>query len=417
MKGALQVRAFIIALTVLVFSTFASADNWPFFRGPNRTGISSESSAPTNWGVDKNIKWKAPLPSPGNSSPIVWGDRVFVTCAENAKGTERSLYCFSRADGRVMWVKTVRYEKKEATHETNPYAASSPAADGQRVVVWHGSAGVYCYDHNGAEMWHRDLGTFSHIWGYASSPVIVGDSIFMNCGPGNRTFVTALDANDGHTIWETQEPGGADDKSPETKSWIGSWSSPVPAMVDGKQQILVALPRHVNAYDPANGKIIWFCEGNGDLSYTDPIVGEGMAVYLSGFGGPGIAFKLGGSGNVTSSNRLWRETTKIPQRIGSGVMIDGKLYFVSDGLVQCVEAASNKELWRQKFDREVFWASLVAAGDKIYATMQSGNTVVFAADATGFKQLAKNTLGEKTNSTPAISNGQIFLKTAGHLWC
>jgi len=99
------------------------------------------------------------------------------------------------------------------------------------------------------------------------------------------------------------------------------------------------------------------------------------------------------------------------------VIIDGKLYFVSDGLVQCVEAASNKELWRQKFDREVFWASLVAAGDKIYATMQSGNTVVFAADATGFKQIAKNSLGEKTNSTPAISNGQIFLKTAGHLWC
>jgi len=411
------VRLKLLALMVLTISGFAAADNWPFFRGVNRDGISKETSAPTNWGVEKNIKWRAPLPTPGNSSPIVWGDQVYLTSAENSRGTERSLYCFNRADGKVKWVKTVRYEKKELTHETNPYSASSPAAEAKRVVVWHGSAGIYCYDHSGAELWHRDLGTFNHIWGYASSPVIVGDRVFMNCGPGNRTFVTALDANDGHTIWETPEAGGADDKSAETKSWIGSWSSPVPAMVDGKQQILVALPRHVNAYDPVDGKVIWFCEGNGDLSYTDPIVGQGMAVYLSGFGGPGIAFKLGGSGNVTSTNRLWRETAKIPQRIGSGVIIAANLYFVSDGLIQCVEAASNKERWRQKFDREFFWASLVAAGDKIYATMQSGNTVVFAADPTGFKQIAKNSLGERTNSTPAISNGQFFLRTAGHLWC
>ena len=411
-------RASMIALTVGLFCGLAAADNWPFFRGPTRTGISSESSAPVNWGVEKNIKWKAPLPSPGNSSPIVWGDRVFLTCAENARGTERSLYCFSRADGRILWVKTVRYEKKEATHETNPYSASSPAADGQRVVVWHGSAGVYCYDHSGAELWHRDLGTFSHIWGYAGSPLIVGDSIFMNCGPGNRTFVTALDAKDGHTIWETPESGGADDKSPETKSWIGSWSSPVPITVDGKQQILVALPRHVNAYDPANGKIIWYCEGNGDLSYTDPVVGDGIAVYQSGFGGPAIGFKLGGSGNVTASNRLWRDAGKNPQRIGSGVMIGANFYQICEpGIIQCVEAATNKELWKARPEGETFWASLVAAGDKIYATSQRGNTIVFAADPSGFHQIAKNALGERTNSTPAISNGQIFIRTAGNLWC
>jgi outer membrane protein assembly factor BamB len=418
MKGALLVRATIFALIVFISSASTFADNWPFFRGPQRTGISSESSAPTTWDTEKNIKWKAPLPSPGNSSPVVWGDRVFVTSAENAKGSERSLYCFSRADGHVLWVKTVRYEKKEPTHETNPYSASSPAADAQRVVVWHGSAGVYCYDHSGAELWHRDLGTFNHIWGYASSPVIVGDSIFMNCGPGNRTFVTALDAKDGHTIWETPEAGGADDKSAETKSWIGSWSSPVPATIDGKQQILVALPRHVNAYDPANGKIIWYCEGNGDLSYTDPLIGDGIAVYLSGFGGPGIGFKLGGVGNVTATNRLWRDTNKIPQRIGSGLIIGPNLYQICEpGIIQCVEAGTNKELWKHKPEGETFWGSMVAVGNQIYVTSQSGTTIVFAADPKEFRQLAKNPLGERSNSTPAISNGQIFIRTAGHLWC
>ncbi len=411
-------RLSLIALTILLFSNFTFADNWPFFRGPKRTGISSESSAPQTWGVEKNIKWKAALPSPGNSSPIVWGDRVFVSCSENARGTDRSLYCFGRSNGQILWVKSVRYEKKEPTHETNPYAASSPAADGQRVVVWHGSAGVYCYDHSGAELWHRDLGTFNHIWGYASSPLIVGDLIIMNCGPGNRTFVTALDAKDGHTIWQTDEAGGADDKSPETKSWLGSWSSPVPVTIDGKQQVLVAFPRHVNAYDPASGKILWYCEGNGDLSYTDPLIGDGMVVYLSGFGGPGIGFKLGGSGNVTSTNRLWRDAGKNPQRIGSGLIIGQNLYQICEpGNIQCLEAASNKELWKAKPEGETFWGSLVAAGDTIYVTSQRGNTLVFAADPKEFKLIAKNSLGERTNSTPAISNGQIFLRTAGHLWC
>ena len=251
-----------------------------------------------------------------------------------------------------------------------------------------------------------------------SSPLILGDRIIMNCGPGNRTFVTALDVKDGHTIWETPEPGGADDKSPETKSWIGSWSSPVPVMVDGKQQILVAMPRHVNAYDPANGKIIWYCEGSGDLAYTDPLIGDGIAVYLSGFGGPAIGFKLGGSGNVTATNRLWRDANKIPQRIGSGMIIGANLYQICEpGIIQCVEAATNKELWKTKPEGETFWASLVAAGDKIYATSQKGDTIVFAADPKEFRMIAKNSLGERTNSTPAISNGQIFIRTANALWC
>jgi outer membrane protein assembly factor BamB len=384
----------------------------------------------TNFANVKNVAWMSALGHSSNSSPIVWGNNVFVSGLGRTRpplftrepndptALDRLLYCFDRKTGKVRWFKGVRYEKEEPTHDTNPHGASSPAADGKRVVLWHGSAGVYCYDHDGNELWHRDLGVFSHIWGYGSSPLILDDRIILNCGPGKRTFVTALDTTDGHTLWETPEPGGADDQSPETKTWIGSWSSPVPVMVDGKQQVLVAMPRHVNAYDPATGKIIWYCEGTGDLAYTDPVIGDGIAVYQSGSGGPAIAFKLGGSGNVTATNLLWRDEGKNPERIGSGVIIGPNLYQISEpGIIQCVEAATNKELWKTTLKGQTFWASLVAADNRIYATSQKGDTIVFAADPKEFKSIAKNSLGERTNSTPAISNGQMFIRTAESLWC
>jgi outer membrane protein assembly factor BamB len=414
----LPVRLLTLALTIAFVSHSTLADNWPYFRGPKRTGISTESKTPLTWAPDKNIKWKAPLPSPGNSSPIVWADKVFLASAESPMGTDRSLYCFNRADGKPLWVKTVRYEKKEPTHETNPYAGSTPAADANRVVVWHGSAGLFCYDHAGNELWKKDLGTFSHIWGYAASPLFVGDIIILNCGPGQRQFVIALNAKTGDKLWQHDEPGGADDKSPETKTWIGSWSSAVPITIEGKTQVLVAMPRRVIAFDPKSGDIAWFVEGTGDLAYTDPLVGDGFGAYFSGYGGPALGFKLGGSGNVTSTNRLWRDTAKNHQRIGSGVIIGPNIYMLNErGIIFCMEATTGKELWQQKFENMGLWGSMVAAGDKIYLTSQGGATLVFAADPKEFRELARNPLRERTNSTPAISDGQIFIRTAGNLWC
>ena len=140
-------------------------------------------------------------------------------------------------------MKTVAWEKMDQHHDANPYCAPTPAADGKHVVVWHGSAGLHCYDYDGNELWKRDLGMIRHIWGYAGSPVIHHDTVFLNCGPGQRQFVTSLDLKTGQQIWQTDEPGGAEDKSPETNSWIGSWSTPVIAKVDGQEQLLVAMPR------------------------------------------------------------------------------------------------------------------------------------------------------------------------------
>ena len=179
---------------VAVFSVFfvlgavALAEDWPAFRGPAGNGLANETDVPTEWSHDKNIKWKTKLPRPGNGSPIVSNGRVFLACAEDAQGLKRSLYCFDRADGKQLWVRTVELEKKMPTHETNPYCGSTPVADGKRVVVWHSSGGLYCYDFAGNELWSRNLGEFDHIWGYGSSPILHQGKIFLNCGPGKNAL-------------------------------------------------------------------------------------------------------------------------------------------------------------------------------------------------------------------------------------
>src|SRR5688500_5917566 len=177
---------FVIPLTI-------RADDWPMFPGRNRDGLCTETNVPLTWSNDKNIKWKVPLPQGGNSSPVVIGDRVYLTCAQDDAGMKRSLYCFDRNTGKQLWLRTVNYDLREKTHETNPYCAASPAADEQVVVVYHGSAGVHCYDHGGNALWSRDLGKAEQIWGWAASPIIHDNSIYLNCGPGKNSFLVALD--------------------------------------------------------------------------------------------------------------------------------------------------------------------------------------------------------------------------------
>lgn len=404
-----------IAWGVLTVSPLMAGD-WPAFRGPQGNGVSSEPSVPLEWGPDRNIRWKTKLPGPGNSSPIVSGGRVFVSCATD-EGRNRGLYCFDRDGGALMWSKIVRYETGDLTHKTNPYCGSSPAADGKRVVVWHGSAGLHCYDYDGNVLWSRDLGTFRHIWGYGSSPVFHGESILLNCGPGERTFVTALSAKNGDTIWQVDEPGGTSGEA-GADTWTGSWSTPVVARIDGRDQVLVSLPHHVNAYDPRDGKVLWSCDGLGKLVYTSPVVGDGVAVAMSGYHGPAIGFKVGGKGNVTESNRLWQVTEKNPQRIGTGIIVDGHLYMANEQqLAQCIDVQNGKAVWTSRMPQGLIWASPVLVGDRLYVTNQRGTTVVFRANPREFELLAVNQLDESSNSTLAVSDGRLFLRTNENLYC
>jgi len=162
-------------------------------------GTSNETGVPVHWSKEQNVRWKVNLPGPGNSSPIVSGSRVFITCAQD-QGKKRGLYCFDRKDGSELWSRVVDFERVMPTHETNPYCAPTPATDGKRIVVWHGSAGLFCYDLDGKELWRRDLGEFHHQWGYAASPVIYRDRVIQNCAPGDKAFVAAFDLADGREV-------------------------------------------------------------------------------------------------------------------------------------------------------------------------------------------------------------------------
>ena len=197
-----------------------SADNWPGWRGPLGTGECAEKNLPLTWTATENVRWKVKLPRPGNSSPIVWGDRVFLTQSLDKDGKQRALLCLDRRDGATL-AEDGRI-CRERTHLSGEphYCSASPVTDGERVVVSYGSAGVYCYNFQGAEQWHRDLGKADQIWGNASSPVIWKDLVFLNFGPGERSFVIALDKKTGKDVWKVDVPGKFGQAPTE---WVGSW--------------------------------------------------------------------------------------------------------------------------------------------------------------------------------------------------
>ena len=388
------------------------ASDWPCFRGPAHNGVSPDAAPPLSWAADRNVRWKVPLPRPGNSSPAVSKDRVFVTSALDEKGRERALLCFDRATGRELWRRAVTYLKTDPTHGTNPYCSSSPAADGTRVVAWHGSAGLFCYDYDGNPLWSRtDLGETRHGLGYGSSPVFHAGSVLLNFGPGAATAVYAFDRADGRTLWRTPE-------AVEVSDWVGSWATPVVARVGGRDQVVVPMPLRVNAYDPATGAVLWSVRGLSKLVYTDVLLApDGSAgIAMSGYNGPAVGFRLGGAGDVTDANRAWAEPRN-PQRIASGVWAVGHVYLPNENVIQCLDAATGKEVWKHRPPGATFWGPAVSAAGRVYAAAQDGTTYVFAPDPAGFVLLSANPLGERTNGSPAVAGSQVFIRGFEHLYC
>lgn len=409
--------AFLAIAAAQPQATALNSDDWPAFRGPSNNGLSPAKNVPVRWSRTKNIKWKAKLPQPGNSSPIVAGDRVYVTCSEDAAGSRRSLFCFRKSDGKLLWKRTVQARPRMPTHRTNPYCASTPATDGSRVVVWHGSAGIHCYDRDGKELWSRNLAPFRHDWGYACSPIFHGDRIILNHGPGRPTLLVMLDAATGKTIWKHEEPLAGNGIRRPDGFYIGSWATPIVAA----GQIICPMPTRVAAFSLADGKIAWYCEGlrspRGDLVYSSPHLCDDVCVTIGGYRGPSVAVKLGGKGDVTNKLRLWRKKSN-PQCIGSGVYVGKHLYvpFAGPPVIQCIDPQSGKVQW-QSSPGANFWGSLVYAEGRIYGTDQAGTTFVFRPDPKRLEIVAENPLNERCNSTPAVCNGRIFIRTFEHLYC
>lgn len=415
----------IACVVLLLFGGVAAwAGEWNQFRGPQGNGVAdADAQPPTHWGPQQNIRWKAALPRPGNSSPIVAGNRVFVTCAEDEKGQKRSLYCFDRATGERLWVRTVEYAKDSPTHETNPYCGSTPATDGQRVVVWHASAGLHCYDMDGKPLWSRDLGEFEHMWGYGTSPLLHRGRVIMQCTPGRQTFLAALSLDTGATLWQTEEPVAGDGDQNTEGKYMGSWATPIVVRVDGREQIIASMPTRVVGYAADTGALVWWCGGisheRGDLAYSSPLCDGQVCVATGGFTGPALGIRVAGAvGDVTATHRLWR-IPQYAQSIGSGVLLDGVYYMANagPGILECLDAGTGESLWKARGADANHWGSIVYAGGLLYATNQRGITLVFRPDRNQYTEVAANDLGEPSNSTPAVADDQIFVRTFQHLYC
>ncbi len=401
----------------------AWAQNWPAWRGDVAgSGQTSQTQLPVEWGKEKNVKWRIKLPERGNSTPAVWGDRVFVTQAIEGDGW-RGLMCFNRADGKPLWKQGVTYKKPERTHRTNPYCSASPTTNGKIVVASYGSAGVACYTVEGEKLWHRDFGPMDHVWGNSASPVLFGDLVIHYHGPGKGAFLVALNQKDGKTVWRFDEPewkptSRTDGFRGRTGGVIGSFSTPIIVKAGKRDELVMSFPMEVRAFDPTSGDELWRCGGLNPLVYTSPIFADDIVIAMGGYQGNSVGVKVGGSGDVTESKRLWREQ-RHAGGIGTGVVKDGKLYFTnSGGVAFCLDIKSGETLWKERMPGQSrSWGSYLLAGDLIYSLSQSGETVVFKADPKKFDVVAHNKLGEVTNSSIVPVGSDLFIRTHDALWC
>jgi outer membrane protein assembly factor BamB len=429
---------------VVIATVPALAGNWPAWRGPDGTGVAHDSNVPLTWSEKENVCWRTPLPDRGNSTPIVWGDRVFVTQAIE-KENRRTVMCFDRRDGKLLWQSGITWSERDPTNGQNPYCSPSPVTDGQRVIAYFGSPGLYCYDFAGKELWHRETGKVDSWQGSGSSPILYENLCILNAGPGTHAALIAVDKRTGEVVWQVappKVPGGAAPGAPPPAhngfdgammsadptgegGFLGSWATPLIAHVDERDELIVVHPLQVAGYEPLTGKQIWRCTGLPDQAFASPAVGEGVLVTtghrMAGGGTRVTAIKLGGSGDITGTNRLWQ--TDLPKEcVGSGIITAGHVFLVTQfGSVVCVDLTTGKKVWEKRLSGQGTlggsWSSIVLLDDKLLIPNHSGEVFILAA-APRFEWLGINWAGEETTcASPAIADGELFLRTYKALWC
>jgi outer membrane protein assembly factor BamB len=413
------IRLFIAAVPLSSWPGCLAA-NWPEWRGPERDGSTTEKNFPISWSTESNVVWRVELPEAGNSSPIVWKDRVFVT---QAIGKQRAILCVERSSGKVLWTSGPTYDEPEETmKESNPYCAASPVTDGERVIAHFGSAGLYCFDFNGRELWHAELGKISHPFGTASSPCLDGERCFVFVGPGKSAMesMVAVEKRSGKIAWraEALQPNAEEmTKVSSNGPPIGSWSTPIVIQHDGRKELAMAFDFRFGAYDVKTGKLNWQKNGLGLQTYVTPLWTDGMLIPMSGT--TTVAVKPPGRGD-TEPETVWTQS-KSKFRFGSGVATEKHLYYLSEnGLAECWEKSTGKILWQERLQgpgkKMTSWSSLSMAGRTIYAPNQSGDVFVFAAEP-AFRMLSTNSVAEPTNASLALAGGNVIMRTHRALWC
>ncbi len=410
-----------VALLIVLMGPAALADNWGHWRGPTGNGVAPTATPPTEWSSTKNVKWKVAVPGIGSSSPVIWGDQVFVTTAVSKDGgnarslttLEFQLLCFDRKDGKLVWQKTAVVAKPhEETHQTNGFASASPCTDGHHVYAHFGSRGLYCYAMNGDLVWQRDdfpkMET-RNSFGEGSSPTLEGNMILVPWDHQGPSALYALDKLTGKTIWKT-------DRDEPT-----CWATPLVVEHAGRKQVIMNGQTCARSYDLETGKELWRCAGQTERPCASPVADKGLVFVGSGHRGSFLgAFRMDGKGDIQGTESVVWTIDKDTPDIGSPLLSSGRIYFykAKTGHLSCVDAASGKPFYMASRipELDTIYASPVAAGGHVYLTSRNGTTVVIK-DASELQIEATNSVGETVDATPAPVDNQLFIRGEQHLFC
>ena len=414
-------------LVVLFFfvAGLIRAENWPGWRGPSGDGISAGKGIPTKWSSKENIAWRIAVPGEGHSSPIVWGDKVFLTSSLTEKN-KRILLCIDRLSGQTVWQRDVVQSPPETIHRLNSRASGTPATDGKQVYVTFmraegdeviapnvgserlitpGKIIVAAYDLDGNEKWKTNVGDFLSAHGFNTCPVLFEDLVILNGDHDGNAYLVALDRQSGRQRWRTRREN-------KTRSYV----TPIIREIDGITQMILSGSLCIASYDPRNGKRHWIVDGPTE-QFVASMVYDGKYVFATG-GYPErhtLAIRPGGKGNVTDTHIAWR-TTRGAAYVPSPIISGRYLLMVADsGIASCFEARTGKRHWMERLPGG-HSPSPVSADGLVYFVSDRGVTTIIRPSET-FAVIAKNELGEPVSASPAISQGQIFLRTHQNLYC
>jgi outer membrane protein assembly factor BamB len=396
----------------------AAEAEWSTFRGPTGQGESTAKGLPVTWSDTENIAWKTPLPGPGASSPVVFGDRIYLTCytgffvpgesGGSQEDLKRHLLSIDRKTGKIVWDKTVAAKLPEENQiRDHGFAANTPAVDAERIYCFFGKSGVVAFDHSGKELWTADVGSKTNGWGTAASPVLYKNLVIINASVESESLV-ALDRKTGDEKWRA-------------KGIRESWNTPVlVTAASGREELVVAIQGKVLAFDPASGKQYWSCDTNISWYMVPSIVASKGVVYCLGgrSGVAALAVKAGGDGDVTE-NRLW--TSIKGSNVCSPVISNGYLYWTHEqqGIAFCAKADTGDVVYEKRLPKAgQFYSSSLLADGKLYYLSRDGRMFVLAAKPE-FEQLAINELrdGSLFNGSPAVDGSRLLIRSDKFLYC
>jgi outer membrane protein assembly factor BamB len=387
----------------------ASANDWPAWRGPNGDGIALGTDVQTTWSKTEHVRWQSPVPGCGHASPIVCGDRVFLTTADEEKQQHR-LLAYNRQTGELLWNLLIHEGGFMHKHEKNSYASATPVCDGKHVFatfLYDGALWVTAVTFDGKIVWQVAAGPFMAEHGDSASPVLYKSALLVAGDNLGSSFVAALNRATGRILWRANREGSGRH---------GSYGSPILATLAGRPQFLYAGLSRTASYAPDTGDELWNCTGPAECTGSSMAAGGDLAFASGGYPEHSLlAIRADGRGDVTESRIAW-QTHKGVTYVPSPIFYDGRLFVINDeGTAACYNAATGGEVWRKRIDGS-FTASPVIVGGKLFMTNEAGTTFVLAAGPK-YELLAANDLGSGGMATPAICGGQIFIRTADQLFC